>query len=360
MQTPNGSPLLECRQLKKTFGAKTALDSIDLTVQPGECQVLLGPSGCGKTTLLNLVAGSLQADAGSLSIAGQLVDDPTRGMHRPMQQRGLAMVFQHHSLWPHMNVSQNVEFGLKLRGVDPSERHKQVMGTLERLQMEEFAERPIGTLSGGQQQRVAIARALVVQPRLLLMDEPLSALDARLKEELKSEIAMLIRDTGQTVLYVTHDQGEAFALGDRIALMSDGRIAQNSTPEAIYQTPSSRFVAEFIGSANVLAFQRQGDEIVLEDTLRMAATNGLPASGHLVVRREDIDLCPGEATAANKTPNGILPGAVRHSRFLGDRHEILLDLERGVSLRAFHRSGFSCGEKVGIRLDLQRAHVVRG
>ncbi|WP_018878367.1 MULTISPECIES: ABC transporter ATP-binding protein [unclassified Thioalkalivibrio] len=359
MQTPNSDPLLECRQLRKTFGSHTALDSIDLQVHPGECQVLLGPSGCGKTTLLNLVAGSLAADGGTLSIAGTVMDDPARSIHQPMQTRGLAMVFQNHSLWPHMNVEQNVGFGLKLRGTTSSQRRRQVMEILERLQIAEFADRAISTLSGGQQQRVAIARALVVRPRLLLMDEPLSALDARLKEELKSEIALLIRDTGQTVVYVTHDQGEAFALGDRIALMADGRIAQNSTPEAIYQSPSNRFVAEFIGSANILAFERRGDEIVLDNALRLAATNGLPANGHLVVRREDIDLSPGKAPPPDARPNGVLPGSVRHSRFLGDRHEILLDLDQGMRLRAFHRSALACGETVGISLDLQRAHVVR-
>ena len=359
MQTPNSTPLLECRQLRKTFGAHTALDSIELQVQPGECQVLLGPSGCGKTTLLNLVAGSLNADAGTLSIAGKTMDDPTRGIHQPMQTRGLAMVFQNHSLWPHMNVAENVGFGLKLRGIPLPQRRNQVMEMLERLQIGAFAERPISTLSGGQQQRVSIARALVVQPRLLLMDEPLSALDARLKEELKSEIAMLIRDTGQTVIYVTHDQREAFALGDRIALMANGAIVQNSSPETIYQTPSSRFVAEFIGNANILAFQRRGDEIVLDNALRLAATQGLPAQGHLVVRREDIDLAPGEAPPPEARPNGVLPGSVRHSRFLGDRHEILLDLDQGLRLHAFHRSALASGELVGVRLDLQRAHVVR-
>lgn len=246
MQTPNSDPLLECRQLRKTFGSHTALDSIDLQVHPGECQVLLGPSGCGKTTLLNLVAGSLAADGGTLSIAGTVMDDPARSIHQPMQTRGLAMVFQNHSLWPHMNVEQNVGFGLKLRGTTSSQRHQRVMEILERLQIAEFADRAISTLSGGQQQRVAIARALCMEPKLMLFDEPTSALDPEMVKEVLDTMIDLARE-GMTMLVVTHEMGFARQVADRVIFMDRGEIVEMADPEAFFSAPKHERTRTFLG-----------------------------------------------------------------------------------------------------------------
>ena len=351
----NANNMLSCEQISKRFGQNWAVDSVDLQLEQGKCQVLLGPSGCGKTTLLNLIAGSLQADSGTLKIAGEIMDCPKQGRYQAMPTRGLSMVFQNHSLWPHMNVAENVGFGLKLRGVSHTDRKKQVAAVLERLQIADFAKRSVATLSGGQQQRVAIARALVVQPRLLLMDEPLSALDARLKEELKAEIAMLIRETGQTVVYVTHDQHEAFALGDHIALMGDGQIVQNSMPEAIYKTPKNRFVADFIGSANLMAFEQQNSHMLLENQIHLPANPNLPARGHLVLRREHIALL----SPADISDNHAIKATVLTKRFLGDKYEILLALTHNLQLRAFSPVAIDPGTEMAVQIDLNQAHVVQ-
>ena len=240
---------LSCSGLVKRFGPRTVLDDIHFEVARGECLVLLGPSGCGKSTLLNVLAGALAADGGRLTCDGVPLDDAAARLHLPMHRRGFAMVFQDFSLWPHMSVIDNVAFGLRMRGVAKAERRRLAMAALEQVHMHEHAARLPATLSGGQQQRVAIARALVVKPRLLLMDEPLSALDARLREELKRDIGGLIREHGVTAVYVTHDHGEAFALGDRVALMRDGRIEQLDTPQRLREQPANAFVADFFGVA---------------------------------------------------------------------------------------------------------------
>ncbi|RLK51106.1 phosphate-selective porin O/P [Alkalispirillum mobile] len=201
--------------LRKSFDGRAVLRDISFELPAGQCLVLLGPSGCGKSTLLNIVTGMLQADGGELWCDGQLLDSSARAVHRPMKKRGFAMVFQDFSLWPHMTVADNVAFGLRVQGVRGAERRKRVADALEQVQMDELADRKPNTLSGGQAQRVAIARAIAVRPRLLLLDEPLSALDAKLRDELKVEISALIRKTGVTALYVTHDQAEAFTLAAR-------------------------------------------------------------------------------------------------------------------------------------------------
>ncbi|TVQ75045.1 MAG: ABC transporter ATP-binding protein, partial [Chromatiaceae bacterium] len=256
---------LQCDAITKQFQSQVVLSDISLDLPAGQCLVLLGPSGCGKTTLLNIMTGMHQADGGQLRCDGEILDDRSQGIHQSMQRRGFAMVFQDFSLWPHMTVAGNVEFGLKIQGVSTRERRARVMQALEQVQMAAFADRRPGTLSGGQAQRVAIARALVVRPRVLLMDEPLSALDARLREELKSEISTLLRETGTTAVYVTHDQSEAFTLADRVALMHQGRIEQLDSPEVLYARPRTRFAANFIGASNVIPYRREGNRITLRD-----------------------------------------------------------------------------------------------
>ncbi|AHK79977.1 hypothetical protein M911_13375 [Ectothiorhodospira haloalkaliphila] len=350
---------LQCTAITKQFQSQVVLKEISLELPAGECLVLLGPSGCGKTTLLNIITGMHQADGGQLRCDDEILDDRSQGIHQSMQRRGFGMVFQDFSLWPHMTVAGNVEFGLKIQGVGSRERRARVMQALEQVQMTEFADRRPTTLSGGQAQRVAIARALAVRPRVLLMDEPLSALDARLREELKSEIGTLLKETGTTAVYVTHDQSEAFTLADRVALMYQGRIEQLDTPEALYARPSTRFAASFIGASNVIPYRQEGDRVTLRDRHDMPLpTHAIPPKGHLVVRREHVVIEPvGEGT---RHLNGhvVLEGVCRRRSFLGDRHEILAGLDGGLEIRGFSQHPLRPGDPVAIRFPGHGLHVV--
>lgn len=223
-----------------------AVDAVSLRVEPGELFFLLGPSGCGKTTLLRMLAGFIDPTA------GRVLFDETDVTHMPANKRDTGMVFQSYALWPHMTVAQNVAFGLDVRKVPASDKSKMVSAALEAVQMERYADRKPTQLSGGQQQRVALARALVVRPRVLLLDEPLSNLDAKLRIELRSEIRRICKASGMTTVYVTHDQKEALSMADRVAIMRDGRTEQVGSPEELYRRPCSAFVATFLGETNLL------------------------------------------------------------------------------------------------------------
>jgi iron(III) transport system ATP-binding protein len=228
------------------YAATPVLSQVDLRIGSGELFLLLGPSGCGKTTLLRLVAGFLRADAGRVLIAGE-------DMHGiPTERRGLGMVFQNYALWPHLSVAGNVAFPLETAGIPAPERARRVDEALELVSLAGYGTRRVGELSGGQQQRVALARAIVGRPRVLLLDEPLSNLDARLRGELRGEIRRVCKAAGVTALYVTHDQGEALAVADRIALVLGGRICQVGTPHELYERPASIAAASFLGEANLL------------------------------------------------------------------------------------------------------------
>ncbi len=232
--------------LTKRFGSQNALDRVSLRIEPGELFFLLGPSGCGKTTLLRSLAGFVTPDEGRI-----LFDQEDVTALAPHKRR-TGMMFQSYALWPHLSVARNVAFGLEEQGVPAGEREKRVREALASVRMESYAERKIGQLSGGQQQRVALARALVVRPRALLLDEPLSNLDAKLRLEMRAEIRRVCKEFGLTAVYVTHDQKEALSVADRLAVMSEGRIAQIGRPEEVYRRPQSRLVAEFIGETNIL------------------------------------------------------------------------------------------------------------
>jgi putative spermidine/putrescine transport system ATP-binding protein len=238
---------LRLARLEKRYGATLAVAGIDLEVGEGEFMTLLGPSGCGKTTTLGLIAGFFPPTAGQIYLAGQ----PVAGL--PPFKRDIGVVFQDYALFPHMSAGQNVAFGLRMRNVAPAELEKRVREALDLVQLGGLAERRPLELSGGQRQRVALARALVIRPALLLLDEPLSNLDLKLREEMRVEIAGLQRRLGITTVFVTHDQGEALVMSDRIAVMNAGRIEQVGTPADIYERPASRFVAEFIGRMNFFA-----------------------------------------------------------------------------------------------------------
>src|SRR5919206_2006597 len=256
------------RGVSKRYGAHTALQPTDLEIRDGEFFCLLGPSGCGKTTTLNLIGGFVAPSQGTVWIRGQRVD------RLPPHKRNVNTVFQSYALFPHMTVRDNVGFGLKMARVDKKEAASRAAEALVLVGLEEFGDRLPGQLSGGQQQRVAVARALVRRPAVLLLDEPLGALDLKLRKRLQVELSQIHREVGTTFVYVTHDQEEAMAMADRIAVMNLGVIEQLGTPLEIYRRPTSRFVADFIGDANFLDAIVEGDVAVLRDGTRVRCTGG--------------------------------------------------------------------------------------
>ena len=257
------------RNCAKTFPDGTrALEPIDLDIEAGQTVVLLGPSGCGKTTTLRIIAGLESPDAG-----GRVLFEDEDVTPLPIEKRGVGMVFQSYALFPNMNVAENVGYGLRVRDTPREERDKRVAEMLELVSLSEFGARRVDQLSGGQKQRVALARALATRPRVLLLDEPLTALDAKLREQLRVEIDRLLRGLGITAVYVTHDQAEAMALGDRIVVMEKGRIAQSGTPQEIYYQPKTAFVADFIGTMNRMT--REGREVMFRpEDVRVVAAGG--------------------------------------------------------------------------------------
>jgi putative spermidine/putrescine transport system ATP-binding protein len=241
------------RGLRKRYGEVRALDDVDMDVRSGEFLTLLGPSGSGKTTLLMVLAGFIRPDQGRLMFGD---DEVTR---LPPHQRDIGMVFQNYALFPHMDVAANIAYPLKLRGIGGAEQQRRVEAALQTVQLAGYGARRIDQLSGGQRQRVALARAIVFEPRIVLMDEPLSALDKQLRERMQIELRQLHEQLGTTTIYVTHDQREALTMSDRVAVVNGGRIVQLDTPRALYEQPANRFVAEFIGESSLLPVQRDGD-----------------------------------------------------------------------------------------------------
>jgi putative spermidine/putrescine transport system ATP-binding protein len=269
----------------KCFGETTALDAVTIAIRQGEFMTLLGPSGCGKTTLLNLAAGFLSPDSGEILIAGERMNDV------PTYKREIGMMFQNYALFPHMNVAGNVAYGVKVRGVAKKERDRRVEAVLALVRLSGFEDRTPRQLSGGQQQRVALARALVINPTVLLLDEPFSALDKNLRASMQVELREIQRKLNVTTIFVTHDQSEALSLSDRLAVMSEGRIRQLGTPQEIYRQPCDRFVASFIGDANVLRGRLEGIDGSLAVVAVGAARIKVP-SGPLadVARSAPVDL----------------------------------------------------------------------
>ncbi|HEX7867311.1 MAG TPA: ABC transporter ATP-binding protein [Variovorax sp.] len=306
---------ISIRGLSRRFGRFTAVDNVDLQIEPGEFVTLLGPSGSGKTTLLGAIAGFAEVDAGDILVDGRSV----RGV--PPHRRGFGMVFQHYALFPHMTVAQNVGFPLRMAGLGRAESARRIGETLELLHLGDYAGRLPAQLSGGQQQRVAIARAIVRRPPVVLMDEPLSALDRRLRGAIQIEIRALHRTLGTTIVFVTHDQGEALALSDRIAVLDQGRIVQVGTPGALYRQPGSEFVAHFVGESNVLdarVLRVQGEDVVLQagdahvfEARHAGAALALGQQVKVLVRPERV------ALVAPGTP-GAIAATVESTVFLGE------------------------------------------
>src|ERR671914_1701541 len=285
--------------LTKRFTGMAAVENLCLDIEDGEFVSLLGPSGCGKTTTLRLVAGFLQPDAGEICVDGGVVSSPSHLV--PPERRHMSMIFQSYAVWPHMTVAQNVAYGLKFKKLTKQEIEARVTKLLGVVHLAELKDRYSAELSGGQQQRVALARALVVEPQILLMDEPLSNLDANLREEMRFEIRRLHEEFKITTIYVTHDQAEAMVASDRIVVMNKGKIIQVGAPEEIFDRPKSRFVAEFIGKTNILAGRAEaGHKVVLGEGLRLQVAQADGAVGgdtFVCVRPHNLVLTSSESEA---------------------------------------------------------------
>ncbi len=311
----NNEKLIELRGLCKSYDGEQVLKSIDLTIHNEEFITLLGPSGCGKTTTLRIIGGFVTPDSGDVIFDGKKIND------LPPHKRHVNTVFQRYALFPHLNVFENVAFGLRLKKAPENEIRKQVMEMLSLVNLKGFERKNVNLLSGGQQQRVAIARALINKPKVLLLDEPLGALDLKLRKDMQVELKRMQRQTGITFIYVTHDQEEALSMSDTVVVMADGKIQQIGTPEKIYNEPENAFVADFIGESNIL------DGVMLEDfkvrfsghTFTCVDKNFAPTEKvDIVVRPEDVDVVSVE--------KGMLTGTVSSVTFKGDYYEIIVDV----------------------------------
>jgi putative spermidine/putrescine transport system ATP-binding protein len=337
--------------VRKTFGPTVALNSLDLQVREGELISLLGPSGCGKTTALRIAAGFEFADTGSVKVAG---NDITRV---PAHKRNMGMVFQSYSLFPNLTVANNVDFGLRTRKLDAAARHRRVAEMLELVQLTTMADRYPHQLSGGQQQRVALARALAIQPSVLLLDEPLSALDAKVRANLRDEIRRIQTELGITTLFVTHDQEEALTISDRIGVMSQGNLEQLGTPTEVYRHPSTAFVARFIGSMNQVPGTTVDHHAVQVNgrTVQVGQAHGQGAGTtvKLLVRPED--------THISSTGEG-LPGTVASLSFEGVATTVGVRLDVVDELVKVHVVGsvegkYTIGDRVDVEFTGDRAVV---
>ncbi len=338
--------------LTKRFGPLAAVSEVSLSIQEGEMFTLLGPSGCGKTTLLRLVAGFYVADEGEIRFDDRRVNDV------PAHERGIGMVFQNYALWPHMTVSENVSYGLKLRKVSSSDIARRVQRVLEKVELTGLEDRYPGQLSGGQQQRVALARALVLNPQILLLDEPLSNLDAKIRVQVRAEIRKLQKELGITTVYVTHDQEEALAMSDRIAVFSQGKVCQVGPPKALYQRPATRFVADFIGINNLVEGTVRSVEGPL-GSLRVETALGELSAIH------DERLRPGDRCVICIRPENItldgqsggernhFKGKISFAAYLGNTLRYDVDLGGGVTFKAdigdpWHHEQFPMGTPVAL------------
>ena len=304
--------------LGKSFGPVPAVIDVTLSLRPGEFVSLLGPSGCGKTTTLRMIAGFMKPTTGRIEVNGQVVSSP--GSVVAPERRGMSMIFQSYAIWPNMTVGQNVAFGLKLRKISSSEVEERVNRILDTVQLRHLKDRYPAELSGGQQQRVALARAIVIEPEVLLLDEPLSNLDANLREEMRSEIRRLHDAFKITTVYVTHDQSEAMVTSDRIVVMNRGRIEQVDDPVSMYRRPKTRFVAGFIGRTNLMDGKRDGNRIVFPG-FNVSGANA-PVGDSFSVRPQTIVL--HDAPPADRGEHWWIPGRILERAYLGEYWEYLV------------------------------------
>lgn len=316
---------LQLRGINKSFGASPALKDIHLTLSKGRFTTLLGPSGCGKTTLLRIIAGLESPDDGEIHLNDVCLFSRNRRINRPVHQRDFGMVFQDFALWPHLTVMENVAFGLKAKG-DTANWRQRTMEAITLVQLLGMEKRYPHQLSGGQQQRVALARAIVLRPQLVLFDEPMSALDALLREEMRAELMRLVRSIGFTAIYVTHDQTEAMSMSDEIVVMQSGIILQKDTPEAIYRKPTHPFTARFIGKTNWLEADKQ---LIRPENVRWE-------------RRSEQDL--------------VYSGVVKEVSYSGERYEISVDIGKRDVWMAYHPTRLAIGEQVKLYVSPEQIH----
>ena len=350
---------VELRNLTKRYGALAVVDDVSLAIEHGKLVCLLGPSGCGKTTTLRLLAGFVEPSAGEIRVGDKSISSPANTV--PPERRNMSMIFQSYALWPHMTVAENIVYGLKLRKLPRDAIGQKLDAILATTKLAALVERYPGELSGGQQQRVALARALIVEPETLLLDEPLSNLDANLREEMRFEIRRLHDAYRYTTVYVTHDQSEAMTTADLICVMNAGKIEQAGSPEEIYDRPRSEFVARFIGSSNIV----KGKGLA-EGRVELAGI-ALLCTGEPVV--------PGAQTAVSIRPHGIalsatqpqqsdnvLTATVMRQVFLGDTRDYMLELKDGTQLRAVTAASNNVphGSQVWLHLPAERCRALLG
>ena len=347
---------LELVDLTKRYAGVASVDAVSLAVETGEFICLLGPSGCGKTTTLRMIAGFLEPDGGEVRVDGKPVSAPGRVV--PPERRNMGMIFQSYAVWPHMTVGDNVAYGLRMRGIGKDERRARAGAMLAATKLGELAERYPSELSGGQQQRVALARALAPNPGILLLDEPLSNLDANLRGDMRLEIRRLHDEFHNTSIYVTHDQVEAMTMADRIVVMNAGRIEQIGTPQEVYDRPNSRFVARFIGGSNVIEAKHVGgDEVAVAGrTLRLAHGEfaGPGKDMSFCVKMHDIEIVPEAlAGAAN-----VLPGVVRSHAYLGSHRDYVVDVGQDLVVTAPPALALAPGARVQLRLRAESCRAL--
>jgi iron(III) transport system ATP-binding protein len=349
---------VELRDLTKRFGSLAVVDNVSLRIDHGQLVCLLGPSGCGKTTTLRLIAGFLEPTSGEIHVGERLVSSNARTL--PPEQRKMSMIFQSYALWPHMTVAENIVYGLRLRKMDRDTIAQKLKAILETTKLEILAQRYPGELSGGQQQRVALARALIVEPETLLLDEPLSNLDANLREEMRFEIRRLHDQYRYTTVYVTHDQSEAMTTADLIAVMNAGRIDQLGTPQEIYDTPQSEFVARFIGASNVIkAVARDANHVSFAGTTLQVVGTPLSAgqTAPVAIRQHDIHL----STQAPQNSQNVVKATVTRQVFLGASRDYMVETSDGTVLRIVTptENAVASGAEVWLTLPPERCRALQ-
>ena len=350
---------VELKGLGKRYGSAVAVEDVSLRIEHGQLVCLLGPSGCGKTTTLRLIAGFIEPSAGEIVVGDKVLSSPRRTV--PPEGRNMSMIFQSYALWPHMTVAENVAYGLRIRKLDKATIDGKLKAILSTTRLEALAGRYPGELSGGQQQRVSLARALVVEPETLLLDEPLSNLDANLREEMRFEIRRLHDRYRYTTVYVTHDQAEAMTTADVIAVMNHGRIEQLGAPQEIYDRPRSEFVARFIGGSNILSGKAIDASHVAVGGSTLATTGRTLTTGEptsVSVRQHEISIL----TAAPTEPANVLRAIVGRQVFLGSARDYTVALDDKTELRitAPPEQDIAPGQQVWLRLPAARCRALMG
>ncbi|RDD96923.1 ABC transporter ATP-binding protein [Paracoccus pantotrophus] len=350
---------IEIKHLKKAYGALTVVPDVSFTVNDGEFISLLGPSGCGKTTTLRCIAGLEEASGGSIAIGGKVVSAPEKGISVPTHQRNIGMVFQSYAIWPHMTVAQNVGFPLKNRGSNAAEVEAAVAEALTVVELGHLGGRYPSELSGGQQQRVALARAIVGKPAILLFDEPLSNLDAKLRESTRLEIRRIQKHLNVAAVYVTHDQEEALSMSDRIIVMNRGEIQQIGKPQDLYRNPANRFVADFVGKASFLEVTREGSSgLCTKDGMLLPATiaqaEGVTGASELMLRPEIVDIARDADPASGKIS---VRGQILAAQYLGavtEYHVAAL----GGQVKVTSTRDYDVGSEVALSFAAEDARLV--